>query len=107
MLSDEVGQSLDLLQNALCAHKWGRWCLQLMKYSVQQHNTKEQLPGTTHTKLAPVINKEEQQKPVFISKPKNFEIRIKTNTGIHFKARTTGNQLEYIILTFVKIAEST
>ncbi len=25
VLVDEVRQSLDLLQNALCAHKWGRW----------------------------------------------------------------------------------
>jgi hypothetical protein len=26
VLSDEIRQSFDLLQNALCAHKWGRWC---------------------------------------------------------------------------------
>jgi hypothetical protein len=26
VLFDEVRQSLDLLQNAFCAHKWGRWC---------------------------------------------------------------------------------
>ncbi len=26
VLSDEVGQSLDLLKNALCAHKRSRWC---------------------------------------------------------------------------------
>jgi hypothetical protein len=26
VLFDEARQSLHLLQNALCAHKWGRWC---------------------------------------------------------------------------------
>ena len=30
-----------------------------------------------------------------------------SSTGIYFKTRTTGNQLEYVILTFVKISEST
>jgi hypothetical protein len=37
---------------------------------VQQHSTKEQLPGIMHTKPVPVINKAKQQKPVFASKPK-------------------------------------
>jgi hypothetical protein len=47
----------------------------------QWHSTKRQLPGSLHTKLAPVINinKDKRQKPVFnsTSKPKNIEIRIK------------------------------
>jgi hypothetical protein len=42
VLSDEVRQSLDLLQNALCAHKWGRWCpeWQVQKISLTDASTR-------------------------------------------------------------------
>jgi hypothetical protein len=40
----------------------------------------------THTKLAPVINKEEHQKPVFIYRPNNIEIRIKDEHRYSFQS---------------------
>ncbi len=59
---------------------------QRKRYSVQQHSTKEQLSGTPHAKLAPVISKEKQQKPVFTSKPKNTEIRTKDEHRYSFQS---------------------
>jgi hypothetical protein len=39
-----------------------------------------------HTKPVPVINKAKQQKPVFVSKPKNIEIRIKDKHRYSFQS---------------------
>jgi hypothetical protein len=42
--------------------------------------------SATHTKPVPVINKAKQQKPVFASKPKNIETRIKDEHRYSFQS---------------------